>query len=102
MAKPTLSISPSLTYTCTGSAEACVDSLIPGLEAPLVHPVQTDTVRTGKTRSLLKLALFIYGEKMDRKESSFPINRWKMLRTSVPIYDVTSCDKVAPGADQLL
>ncbi|XP_058267533.1 AP2-associated protein kinase 1 isoform X2 [Hemibagrus wyckioides] len=29
-----------------GSAEVCVDSLIPGLEAPQVHPVQTDAVRT--------------------------------------------------------
>ncbi|XP_053097258.1 AP2-associated protein kinase 1 isoform X3 [Pangasianodon hypophthalmus] len=28
-----------------GSAEVCVDSLIPGLEAPQVHPVQTDAVR---------------------------------------------------------
>ncbi|XP_053501974.1 AP2-associated protein kinase 1 isoform X2 [Ictalurus furcatus] len=29
-----------------GSAEVCVDSLIPGLEAPQVHPVQTDAMRT--------------------------------------------------------
>ncbi|KAI5624564.1 AP2-associated protein kinase 1 isoform X1 [Silurus asotus] len=29
-----------------GSAELCVDSLIPGLEAPQVHPVQKDAVRT--------------------------------------------------------
>ncbi|KAM9455671.1 AP2-associated protein kinase 1 isoform 2-T2 [Clarias gariepinus] len=29
-----------------GCTEACVDSLIPGLEAPQVHPVQTEAVRT--------------------------------------------------------
>ncbi|XP_027030539.2 AP2-associated protein kinase 1 isoform X1 [Tachysurus fulvidraco] len=29
-----------------GSAEVCVDSLIPGLEAPQVHSVQSDAVRT--------------------------------------------------------
>uniref|UniRef100_A0AAR2IVJ8 non-specific serine/threonine protein kinase n=1 Tax=Pygocentrus nattereri TaxID=42514 RepID=A0AAR2IVJ8_PYGNA len=33
----------SVEDTRDGVAEVCVDSLIPGLEAPQVHPVQTDT-----------------------------------------------------------
>ncbi|MCJ8742688.1 hypothetical protein PDJAM_G00085300 [Pangasius djambal] len=37
-----------------GSAEVCVDSLIPGLEAPQVHPVQTDAVRNEKLIEGLK------------------------------------------------
>ncbi|XP_060764311.1 AP2-associated protein kinase 1 isoform X2 [Neoarius graeffei] len=36
----------SVEDTRDGSADVCVDSLIPGLEAPQVHSVQTDAVRT--------------------------------------------------------